>query len=260
MGRTGQAQGGPEDPSTSEEFQYRMPGILRRPRPRPQAPRAASLRRSTPRSRSLPHSRAASSSSRRASAVRPRRVEQLAAHARQQVRVRQRAGRDQLVDDRQGRRRPLGHRHRDRPVELDHRRGREPAERLVEQHDPVPVRLVDRRRDRVALGDRGLQAVGARGRGRPARPGQRGAAAADRRPVPAPPVLVLEQHRLAVGAGAGGEPRGGQLEQRQQAVDLGLVGHQPGQRRGPAAAPRARGRAGSARRRSVAVEPSVKIR
>ena len=81
----------------------------------------------------------------------------------------------------------------------------------------------------MALGDRRLQPVGAEAATDPSGSGECGAAAPDRGPVPPSPVLVRQQHRLAVGSGAGREPGGGQLEQREQAVDLGLVGHQAGE-------------------------------
>ena len=127
---------------------------------------------------------------------------------------------------------PWRHRDGDRAVQLDDRRGRQPAERLVEHHDPLPVGLVDGRRDRVALGDRGLHAVRTEPATDPPGPGEGGPPAADRRPVPARRSCSLEQHRLAVVAQAGGEPGRGELQQGEQPVRLGLVGHQPRQHPG----------------------------
>ncbi len=82
----------------------------------------------------------------------------------------------------------------------------------------------------MALGERRLQRVGTpadslalqclRGAF------QAGHTAGDLGAVPFRAVLVLEKDRLAVGTRAGREPRGLELHQRHQAVDLGLVGHQ----------------------------------
>ncbi len=57
-------------------------------------------------------------------------------------------------------------------------------------------------------------------------PAEGGDAAGDEQAVPAVAVLVPQQHRLPVGAGAGGGARGLELQQRGQAVDLGLLRHQ----------------------------------
>ena len=188
------------------------------------------LARSRPRSRSFPHSRAASSSSCRASSVRPSRVSSSPRTLGQQVRAGQPAGRHQVVDDRQCGRRPRRPSRPRPPVELDDRRRRQPAERLVEQHDPVPVRLVHGGRDRVALGDRGLQRRTApEPAADPPGPRQRRAAAADRRPVPAPSVLAARAAPASPSlADPGREPRRGELQEGEQPVRLGLVRHQPG--------------------------------
>ena len=58
---------------------------------------------------------------------------------------------------------------------------------------------------------------------------QRGQPAADQQLVPAAPVLVRQQDRLAAGADAGVGAGGLDLHQRHQAVHLGLVRGQPGQ-------------------------------
>jgi len=65
----------------------------------------------------------------------------------------------------------------------------------------------------------------------PARPGpdQGRPPAPDRRPVPTPTVLLLQQHRFAVVTHARWERGGGELEKREQAVSLRLVRHQPRQ-------------------------------
>ena len=73
----------------------------------------------------------------------------------------------------------------------------------------------------MAGGDLGLHRV--RAAAALAGLGQVGQAPADQQPVPAPAVLVLQQHRRAVGGVPGGEPGGLQLHQGHQAPGLGLL-------------------------------------
>ena len=83
----------------------------------------------------------------------------------------------------------------------------------------------------MTLGDRGLDAV----RTEPStHPPAVASAARPRRIAELPPstVLFLEQHGLPVVADPRGKPCGGQLQEREQAVDLGLVGDQPRQHPG----------------------------
>src|SRR5262249_40367893 len=88
---------------------------------------------------------------------------------------------------------PLGHRERDRAVELDHRRRLMAEELVVQEDDLRPVALLTC----VTGGDRGLELVGAR-----CSAAQRGvderAALLDLGGVPPSPVLVLQQHDHAV--------------------------------------------------------------
>src|SRR5680860_1016968 len=158
--------------------------------------------------------------------------EQFAADTRQQVGAGEAVRGNQVVDDVQRRCRALGHGDRDRPVELYDGRGRQPAERLVEQHYPVPVRLVDGRCDRMTLGDTGLDAVRTETTSDPSGPDQGRTPTPDCRPVPPPTVLLLQQHRFAVVTHARREPGGGELEEREQSVRLRLVRHQPRQHPG----------------------------
>jgi len=77
-------------------------------------------------------------------------------------------------------------------------------------------------------GDRGLQLVGTGGgtlrRDELVRACKRRQPAANEHAIPARAILIREQHRRAVAIDASGEPRRRELEQRDQAVDLGLVG------------------------------------
>src|SRR5258705_1480776 len=86
-------------------------------------------------------------------------TEQVSAYARQQVVLRERGLSPEPVDDLEGRRGPAGHAHGDRAIELHDGRRQSAAELLVEDRDPLPVRLFDRRRPSVARGDRGLEGV-----------------------------------------------------------------------------------------------------
>ena len=122
---------------------------------------------------------------------------------------------------------PCGHPDRHRPVQLDHRRRRDAwrARRRAPRSGPSrwrpPVACPG-----MAGRDRGLQRV------RPARTAQelgapqRREPAPDQQPVPAPAVLVGQQHRRAVRADARLQPRGLQLHQRHEPVHLRLVGRQ----------------------------------
>src|SRR5258705_5296881 len=81
---------------------------------------------------------------------------------------------------------------RHRPVELHHRRRGDVDERLVEGHDPRPVRRLPGARPRVARGDRGLELVGPHALHRPSAV-EAGPAARDSRPIPAGSILILEE-------------------------------------------------------------------
>ena len=59
--------------------------------------------------------------------------------------------------------------------------------------------------------------------------GQRRQPAADQQPVPKPAILVEQQHRRAIRAGAGAGARRLDFHQRDQPVHLRLVGCKPGQ-------------------------------
>ena len=76
-----------------------------------------------------------------------------------------------------------------------------------------------------------------------------GQAAPDQQAVPPGAVLVEQQHRLAVGADPGPQPRGLDLDQREQAQRLGVVRRQRRPASGRAGAPRRTGRRGSTGRR-----------
>ena len=145
--------------------------------------------------------------------------------------------------------RPVGHADRDRPVELDHRRRRDVRQHLVQRGDPRPVGLLGGRRP--GRGRRRSRPAARTGRVAAERLGplQRGQAAADQQPVPAPPVLVRQQHRLAVRAGPGRQPGGLELHQRDagRAPPARPAAGRPAS--GPAAAPRRTAPGGSSRRR-----------
>lgn len=107
----------------------------------------------------------------------------------------------------------------------------------------------------MTAGDGGLEGVGAG-----ARPVQGFDSAPDQHPVPFGPVLVGEQHRLAVRAGAGGDAGGLELQQRRQPVHLGFLGHQARQDPGQAQRVLAQGGADeivAGRRRVALVEDEV---
>jgi hypothetical protein len=78
----------------------------------------------------------------------------------------------------------------------------------------------------VAAGDRGLQRVGAQRAAERLGALQSVQAALHEQVVPAGAVLVGEQYRLAVAVDPCRQPRGLQLDQGQQAVDLRFARHQ----------------------------------
>ena len=121
------------------------------------------------------------------------------------------------VDQRQPVLRALGHRDRDRAVELDHRAR---LERLVERGDARPV---GDRRD-VLERDRRLHPVLVARRA-----GGERAALLDLVRVPQRAVLVVEQHQPPVGVDARVAARVVQEHQREQPARLGPLGHQLGQ-------------------------------
>jgi hypothetical protein len=79
------------------------------------------------------------------------------------------------------------------------------------------------RRARMAGGDRGLQHVWPDGAAGRLGTVERGESAPDQQPVPAAPVLLLDQDRFAVGVASRAQARSLDLEQRLQAVRLRLV-------------------------------------
>ena len=87
---------------------------------------------------------AARSNSARASSMRPSLLQQVAAHARQQVVVAQRRVAGQRVDQRQAGGRAEQHRQRHGAVEFHDRRRRELRERAVEADDRGPVGVLAR--------------------------------------------------------------------------------------------------------------------
>src|SRR5689334_17601281 len=76
--------------------------------------------------------------------------------------------------------------------------------------------------------DRGLQRVGA-GTASADRAVEQSLAFSDLVPIPAAAVLLVEECRLAVGSNARLAPRVVEEEQRQEAGNFGLVGHQLGE-------------------------------
>jgi hypothetical protein len=102
-------------------------------------------------------------------------------------------------------------------------------QRGVQRSDARPVRLSRAGRPRVAGGDGRLQGIGAAQAAEPLGSLQRREAATDEERVPARAILVQQQHGLSRGAGPRAQPRGLDLHERDQAVDLGLLGREPGQ-------------------------------
>ena len=112
-----------------------------------------------------------------------------------------------------------------------------------------------RARAGVAGGDRGLQRVGAAGAAERLGALERGEAAADEQLIPARAVLIEQQDRLARRADARAEPRRLDLHQRDEAVDLGLVGRELGEDAAEAQRVLAQSAGASSRRRRSPSSP-----
>ncbi|MEU8245219.1 pentapeptide repeat-containing protein [Nonomuraea sp. NPDC048916] len=130
--------------------------------------------------------------------------QQVAAHAGQAVVALESRFGDQRVGQLQARFGAVGHGHRDRAVELHHRRGQHPGEHRVEGGDLRPVGLLGTAGPRVAGGDGGLQHVRAKGAAGPPGAQQGGEAAADEELVPAAAVLLVQHDGLARRSRPGG--------------------------------------------------------
>jgi hypothetical protein len=103
-----------------------------------------------------------------------------------------------------------------------------------------------------------LQPVGAQAATNMCGSSKCGSAAPDRGTVPPSLVLISQQDGIAVGPGAGRDSRRGQLEQCEQAVDLGLVRDEAG--KDPSEADRLVRKVGADQiLPDVTVEPSLKI-
>ena len=81
----------------------------------------------------------------------------------------------------------------------------------------------------MAGGERGLQGIGTAAAAERPAARERVEAAPDQQRIPARTVLLEQQHRPALRVDPGVGARGLQLHQRDQAVDLALVGHQAGE-------------------------------
>jgi len=119
---------------------------------------------------------------------------------------------------------PLCEADRDGAVQLHHGRRCELGESTIEERDLLPVGRVFEVEGR----DGRLQLVSARPAQREG-PVESAAALLDLGRVPAAPVLVGEQHKLALRSDAGVAARVLQEEERVKAVRLRLVGHQRGE-------------------------------
>ena len=128
---------------------------------------------------------------------------------------------EQRVDQHQPRFRAVAHRHRNRAVQFDDRRGLEPQQHVVQADDLRPVGRLRARRLCVHRGDRSLQCV------RPdASRAERALdprnALANLRAVPARAVLVGEQHEFTVLSRPRRAARVVQQHQGQQPHGLGF--------------------------------------
>ena len=139
--------------------------------------------------------------------------------------ARQRAGGVERVHQTEPRLGAVGHRHRDRVVQLHDRRRGHRSQLGVQLHDPAPVRRGGVGRPNVAGRDRRLDLV--RTRPAEARGGvERGETVGDRLGVPTSAVLVVERHEIAGGVDPRGPSRVVQQHHGEEPVGLRFVGHE----------------------------------
>ncbi len=141
----------------------------------------------------------------------------------------ERALRCKPVGELEARRRPVGHGHGDRPVQLHHGRGREARQLIVERGDVHPVRVCRGRGARVTGGDRRLQEVRSTRLTERLAARQRQQSAMNEQPVPDCAVLLHEQHRLAVRPGARADAGRLDFHQRHESVNFRLARREPGE-------------------------------
>ena len=149
----------------------------------------------------------------------------------QQVVAVERASPGEVVDEFEALFGAVGHRDGDRAVERDDRRRQTPVELVVQPGDLRPVGVRRRRGLRVDGGDGRLQHV------RPRRAGaqrvlDQAEALGDLLAIPEAPVLVVEQHEIAVAVGARLAPRVLQQHEGEESGRLRLVGHEPARQPG----------------------------
>src|SRR5439155_512472 len=147
-------------------------------------------------------------------------LEEVPAHARQEVVALERRLRPQPVHELEARGGTESHRDRHRTIQLHDGGWRELGERIVERRDARPVRLRGGTRSRVAGGDRGLQRVRAERAAELLGPLECGETTMDEDVIPARAVLIEEQDGLSRRADARARARGLDLHQRDEAVRL----------------------------------------
>src|SRR6266516_1075594 len=157
--------------------------------------------------------------------------EQIGARRVQQVMARELPPALERVDEAQAGLWAFRHRDRGGPIQLDHRRGLHAHELPVERRDRRPVGVLGARGARVEGGDRRLQGVRPR-TARRARPLVQRETLTHLRPIPAAPILRLEEHDLAVAGGAGLAPRIVEEHEGEERAELRRIGQEPAEQAG----------------------------
>src|SRR2546426_1351455 len=171
----------------------------------------------------------------RALELRPRFVEaakleeEVAPHARQEMVARERGLGGQRSDDLETGGRTQGHGVCHRAIELHDGGLRELSEGIVQRRDARPVGRFRSAGSRMTGGDSPLQRVGTQGAGELLGALERREAATHEELVPARPILVEQQNRLTRRTDPCLEPRRLNLHERDEAVDLRVLGRQLGQ-------------------------------
>src|SRR5439155_21009617 len=93
-------------------------------------------------------------------------------------------------------------------------------DRVVERHDPRPIRISRSRRSRMARSDPSLERVWTQGAPMPLGTLESRQAAPDEQSIPAGSILIEQEDGLAGRSDASAQPRGLDLHERDETVDF----------------------------------------
>ena len=159
----------------------------------------------------------------RASLLRPPKLlQQISAHARQQMIFLHRRIARQRIHQLQPRRRTHRHPHRHRAIQLHHRRRRHFPQFAIQRRDARPIRFLARSSPRMTRRNRRLNRIRTSHPTKLLRPFQRRQSPVDEQSIPLRAILIQEQNRLSRRTHSRLRPRRLNLHQRHQSMHLRL--------------------------------------